>query len=66
MLQVNIYGSNGIDLLMAISRDERADQAFSFHRCYTEGNTDLWQFYSFIDDFCCGLAANWPGKHFCS
>ena len=59
-----INGSDGIDLLMAISSDERADQAFSFHRCYTEGNTDLWQFYSFIDDFYIWLVANRPGSQF--
>ncbi len=53
-----INGSDDIDLLMAISGDERANQAFSFPRCYTKGNTDLWQFYSFIDDFWCWLAAN--------
>jgi hypothetical protein len=59
-----INGLDGIYLLMAISGDEWADQAFSFHRCYTKGNTDLWRFYSFIDDFCCWLAANQPGRQF--
>ncbi len=59
-----INGLDGVDLLMAISGDEQADQAFSFHRYYTKGNTDLWRFYSFIDDFGCWLAANQPGRQF--
>ena len=47
-----INKSDSIDLLMAtISRDEWGNQAFSFHRCYTKENADLWWFYSFIDDF---------------
>ena len=45
-----VHGSQGVDLLMAISEDERVGQDFSFHRCYTEGNTDLWRFYNFIND----------------
>jgi hypothetical protein len=60
----HINGSDGIDLLMAISGDEWVDQAFSFHRCYIKGNTDLWWFYSFIDDFSCWLAANQPRRQF--
>jgi len=56
--------SDGIDLLMAISGDERVDQAFSFHRCYTKGNTDLWRFYSYTDDFFIWLAANHPRRQF--
>jgi hypothetical protein len=34
-------GEGSVSLLMAISGNERAGQSFSFHRCYTEGGTDL-------------------------
>jgi hypothetical protein len=33
---------------MAISGDEREGQAFSFHRCFVEGGTDLFWFYTFL------------------
>ena len=59
-----INGSDGVNLLMSISGDERVGQAFSFHRCYTEGNTDLWQFYNYIDDLCNWLAAHRPARTF--
>ena len=41
-------GAGSLSLVMAISGDERAAQAFSFHRTYTEGGTDLWRFYNFM------------------
>ena len=53
-----INGSQGVDLLMAISGANRIYQAFSFHRCYTGGNTDLWRFYNYISDLC-----NWLADH---
>ena len=59
-----VHGSQGVDLLMAISGDEHVGQAFSFHRCYTEGNTDLWRFYHFINDLCNWLAVHCPGRQF--
>jgi hypothetical protein len=61
-----IDGLDSIDLLMAITGDEQEDQEFFFCRCYIEGNTDLWQFYCFIDDFCCWLLPINPGGNFCS
>jgi hypothetical protein len=59
-----INGSQGVDLLMAISGNERMDQAFSFHRCYTEGTTNLWQFYNYIGELCNWLAEHCPGRLF--
>ena len=35
-------GEGSVSLLMAISGDEQAGQSFSFHRCFTEGGTDLY------------------------
>ena len=49
---------------MVISGDERIDQAFSFHRCYTEGNTDLWRFYNYTSNLCNWLAEHCPGRLF--
>ncbi len=57
-----INGSQGIDLLMAISDNEQMYQSFSFHRCYTEGTTDLWRFYNNIDELCNWLAEHSPGR----
>ena len=34
-------GASSLSLLMAISGDERVGEAFSFHRCFTEGGTNL-------------------------
>jgi len=34
-------GAGSVSLLMAISGDKRAGEAFSFHRCFTEGGTNL-------------------------
>jgi hypothetical protein len=59
-----INRSQGVDLLMAISGNERMDQAFSFHKCYTEGTYDLWQFSNYIDELCNWLAEHHPGRLF--
>jgi hypothetical protein len=53
-----------VSLLMAISGDERAGQAFSFHRCFMEGGTDLWRFFNYTTELCDWLAANCPGRSF--
>ncbi len=55
-------GERSVSLLMAISGDERAGQTFSFHRCYTEGGTDLWQFYNFMLELCNWLDAHRPRR----
>ena len=57
-------GEGSVSLLMAISGDERAGQSFSFHRCYTEGGTDLWRFYNFMLELCNWLDAHRPGRYF--
>ena len=51
-------------LLMAISGDEQVGQSFSFHRCYTEGGTDLWRFFNFMLELYDWLDAHWPGRSF--
>ena len=49
---------------MGISGD--ANNSFSFHRQYTQGGTDLWRFYRFMEDFCLFLAEpQFQGKSFC-
>ena len=57
-------GEGSISLLMSISGDERAGQTFSFHRCYTEGGTDLWRFFNFMLELCDWLDAHRPGRSF--
>jgi hypothetical protein len=57
-------GAGTISLLMAISGDERAGQAFSFHRTYTEGGTDQWRFYNYMLELCNWLDANRNGRSF--
>jgi hypothetical protein len=57
-------GEGSVSLLMAISGDERAGQAFSFHRCFMEGGTDLWRFFNYMTELCEWLAANRPGRNF--
>ena len=49
---------------MTISGDEQIGQAFLFHRCYTEGNTDLWRFYNYISELCSWLAEHRPWRLF--
>jgi len=41
-------GAGSVSLLMAISGDERVGEAFSFHRCFTEGGTNLWRFFNYM------------------
>ncbi len=55
-----------MSLLMAIFGNERVGHAFSYHRCFTEGGIDLWQFFSFMSELCDWLAANCPGRLFVS
>ncbi len=57
-------GEGSVSLLMTISGNERVGHAFSFHMCFTEGGTDLWQFFSFMSELCDWLAANRPGRSF--
>jgi len=57
-------GEGCVSLLMAISGDEGVGQSFSFHRCYTEGGTDLWRFFNFMLELCDWLDAHRPGRSF--
>jgi hypothetical protein len=56
-------GNGGVNLLMAISGDER-DGHFSFHKCYTKGWMDLLPFFDFMLKLCDWLAVNYPGRQF--
>ena len=57
-------GEGSISLLMSISGNERAGQTFSFHRCYTEGGTDLWRSFNFMLELCDWFDAHRPGRSF--
>ena len=57
-------GEGSVSLLMAISGDKQAGQSLSFHRCYTEGGTDLWRFFNFMLELCDWLDAHRPGSSF--
>jgi hypothetical protein len=55
-------GEGSVSLLMAISGDERVDEAFSFHRCFTKGGTDLFRFLNFLLELFDWLDTNRPGR----
>jgi hypothetical protein len=59
-------GSGSVSLLMAISGDERVGdgEAFSFHRCFTEGGTNLWRFFNYMRNLMDWLDNNRPGRSF--
>ena len=57
-------GEGSVSLLMAISGDERDGQAFSFHRCFVEGGTDLFRFYNFLLELFDWLAEHRPERLF--
>jgi hypothetical protein len=50
-------GAGSVSLLMAISGDERVGEAFSFHRCFTEGGTNMRNLMDW-------LVNNRPGQSF--
>ncbi len=54
----------GVNLLMAISGDERDGHSFLLHKCYNKGGTDLLCFFDFMLKFCNWLAVNHPGCQF--
>jgi hypothetical protein len=56
-------GEGKISLLHAIGGDDNAP--ISFHKQYTEGGTDLWRFYCFIEEFIEYLNQHFPGRSFC-
>jgi len=57
-------GASSLSLLMAISGDERVGEAFSFHRCFTEGGTNLWRFFNYMRNLMDWLDNNRPGRSF--
>ena len=48
---------------MGISGDER--DPFEFHQMFSEGGTDLWRFFSYMEDFIAWLDVNRAGETFC-
>ena len=57
-------GAGSVSLLTAISGDERVGEAFSFHRCFTEGVTNLWRFFKYMRSVMDWLDNNRPGRSF--
>jgi hypothetical protein len=57
-------GNRGVNLLMAISGNERGGHSFLFNKCYTEGGTDLLCFFNFMLGLCDWLVANHPKRQF--
>mgnify|MGYP006203868831 CR=1 FL=1 len=57
-------GAGSVSLLMAILGDERVGEAFSFHRCFVEGGTDLFRFYNFLLELFDWLAEHRPERSF--
>ena len=56
-------GEPGTNLIMAISGDD--NHSYEFHKQYTEGGTDLWRFYCFMEDLIDDLATHFPNRSFC-
>ena len=56
-------GVKGVSLLMGISGD--IQDPFEFHQMFSEGGTDLYRFYTFMEEFIDWLALNHPGQTFC-
>lgn len=56
-------GAKAVSLLMGISGSE--DEPFYFHQTFSEGGTDLYRFYCFMEDFISFLALNRQGQSFC-
>ena len=56
-------GSASVSLLMAIGGEDQTP--FSFHKTFTEGGTDLWRYYCFIEDLIKFLDEHFPGRSFC-
>ena len=56
-------GAKGTSLLMGISGDPV--DPFEFHQQFSEGGTNLWRFFCFMEDFIEWLALNRPGRTFC-
>ena len=48
---------------MGISGDKR--DPFEFHRMFSEGGTDQWRFFCFMEDFIGWLAVNRQNQSFC-
>jgi len=56
-------GAGGINLLMGVSGDDQ--DPFEFHQMFSEGGTDLYRFYRFMEAFIDWLDVNRPGITFC-
>jgi len=56
-------GAASVSLWMAIGCEDQTP--FSFHKTFTEGGTDLWRYYYFIEDLTEFLDEHFPGRLFC-
>ena len=56
-------GEPGVSLIMGVSGDSQ--DPFEFHQQFSEGGTNLWRFFCFMEDFIEWLATNRPGQTFC-
>jgi hypothetical protein len=56
-------GVKGVSLLMGISGDDQ--DPFEFHKLYTEGGTDTWRFFTYLEEFIDWLDVNRPNETFC-
>ncbi len=54
-------GTGSVSLLIAILGDKRVEEAFSFHRCFTEGRTNPWHFFNYMQNLMDWLDNNRPG-----
>ena len=55
-------GERGTNLLCAVSGDDQVP--ISMHRQYSEGGTDLWRFYQFLEELIGYLATHFNGRSF--
>ncbi len=53
-----------MSLLIAILGNKRVGEAFSFHRCFTEGGTNLWHFFNYVQNLMDCLDNNQTGCSF--
>ncbi len=57
-------GAGGVSVLMGIS-GLGGEQGLQFHQTFSEGGTDMYRFYCFMEDFIAFLEVNRPGQLFC-
>jgi len=56
-------GDRNVSLLMGISGDQQ--DPFEFHQTFSEGGTNQYRFFCFMEDFIAWLVLNRPNQQFC-